>query len=125
MTAPPYTIEILRLELLKDAGDIADSCPEVHIMAARERCVQILQVRGDDSALQDSQAIHGLQATADPVPGVRAGADPRIAILADLEDVIRIPHPVLWIIRSLGMIVETDLDIVLLHQLFKGIDRID
>ena len=58
------------------------------------------------------------------MPGVRAGTDPRVAVLHDGQDVIRVPHAVVRAVRALGMIVKADPDIVFLNQLLDGINRI-
>src|SRR5205814_5827897 len=66
-----------------------------------------------------------LEAGADPMSGVGARADAMVALLHDGEDVIRVPHLVTRILRPLGMVVKTDADVVFLHELLDGVDRID
>ena len=68
--------------------------------------VEVLEVAAYDVALEDADAIDGLEAAAHPVAGIGAGADAGVAIFQDGKDIIGVPHAVIWILSLARVIVE-------------------
>ena len=76
----------------------------------------VLQMAADDAALEDLDAVKRVQAAGLPVSRVRARADARVAILGNLDDVVRVPDPILRIVDAPRVVMDADPDVELLHK---------
>src|SRR6476659_2071075 len=104
--------EILGFQFVEYRADLRDAGPIDDIGTAFANGCPFLQMGADDTTLEDPEAVEWLEARGGPMAGVSTGANSRIAILHQLEDVIRVPHFVIWII-AFGMLVKPDADVVL------------
>ena len=86
--------------------------------------MEVFQVAADDATFEDLNTIDGLQTAAHPVSDIGTGTDARIPIFHDGKDIVWVPQFVIWIVRTLGVIMESDFDVIFFHQFLKGIDSV-
>ncbi len=101
-------LEALGFEFFEYGRHIRDPGSVRHVMRLQAQLVQIFQVAADDAAFQNTQTVDRLEAGAEPVAGVRAHADPPVAVFDQREDVIKVPRAIAGVIRPARMVVECE-----------------
>src|SRR5208282_3616997 len=99
--------------------------PVRHIVRVGPHLIQVLEMAADDASLEDAQTVHRAQVGTDPVAHIGARADTPIAVFDDRQDIVGIPHPVIRVARASGVIVKSDVNVILLYQLLDGINRLN
>src|SRR4051812_2264844 len=118
-------IEPLTREFIQNGRDIGDAGAIRKVMSAFfSKLVQVLQVAADDSPFENFQAIHGFETGTNPMARIGAGTDAFVAVFHHFQDVIGIPHAVAGLILALGMIMESDHDVVFFYHFFDGVDGV-
>src|ERR1700744_4580666 len=116
--------EFLALELVENGGNVRNTSAIRDVMGVRRFFIQVLEVNADDATIQDFEAFNRIQSRTHPMADVRCGANARVAVLDDAQDIVGIPHFIAGIVRLAGMIMETHTNIVLLDEFFDGVNGV-
>jgi hypothetical protein len=117
--------EILAFQFIQNTGNISDAGAVGNVVRVGRHFAHVMEMHADDMALQNFQAFHGLQTGVNPMAGVGARADARVAVFDDAQNVIGIPHFVIGVGRLAVVVVEADADVVFLDEFFNRVQRAD
>src|SRR5213592_390150 len=79
----------------------------------------------DYPSLEHADAIEGVEAGGLPVTGVSAGSDAGVPVFGDLDDVVRIPDPIVRIVRLARVVVDADADVEFFDQWLDQVEPAD
>ena len=109
-------------EFVEHFFDFAGAGAERNV--GRGKVCAVFQVRADDAVAESLNGCDWVESAGEPVSGVCACSDARIAIFDDAEHPLGVPVQVVRVFLALWMVVETHLDIVLTDKLFNGIQSL-
>src|SRR6185436_1623751 len=90
-------LKTLRFEFVQHCSNFGDTRPVNDIRTGFANGGAFLQMRADNPSLKNLQTLERLQPGGRPMPGIRARADSRVAVLHQLGHVHWIPNLVAWI----------------------------
>jgi len=70
-----------------------------------------VEVAAHDAAFEDFQGFDGIDAGAEPVAGIGAGAHTRVAVFDEGEHVIGVPELVVGVVGLFGVVVNTEVGV--------------
>jgi tRNA A-37 threonylcarbamoyl transferase component Bud32 len=115
----------LGLQFIQNFLYLADTGAERHGMAVHTNNVLVNKVATDDAAFEQLDGFQRIKPGANPVAGVGAGADAAVAVFHDGKDIFGVPHFVAGITVAPLVLVNADVDVEFLDQLFNDVQLIN